>query len=150
MRSSILYPLCAALSITAVGCVDRLLTIDSDPPGSVVYMNDQELGRTPLRKDFTVYGNYDVQVRKDGYQTLKTNTQIQEPWWQLIPLDLVTEVLPLRFRDERHLQYTLSPTTQESVDAHVMVDRATELKSQLLSSPNTRIPTSFPTSNPAK
>ncbi|MGZ3388170.1 MAG: PEGA domain-containing protein, partial [Isosphaeraceae bacterium] len=45
------------------GCVEQTMTIQSDPPGALVYMNDQELGRTPLTKDFTWYGDYDVQVR---------------------------------------------------------------------------------------
>ena len=54
------------------GCVERTMTFQSNPPGALVYVNNQEIGRTPMRRDFTWYGNYDVVLRKDGYETLKT------------------------------------------------------------------------------
>src|SRR5688500_18580755 len=54
------------------GCVVREMVIDSEPRGALVYLNDQEIGRTPLTKEFTWYGTYDAVVRLEGYETLKT------------------------------------------------------------------------------
>jgi hypothetical protein len=40
--------------LVATGCVQRTMRVDSNPPGAIVWMNDQEIGRTPLERDFTV------------------------------------------------------------------------------------------------
>ena len=51
----------------AGGCgVERTLQIESNPPGALVHLNGEEVGRTPMRKAFVWYGTYDVQLRKDG------------------------------------------------------------------------------------
>src|ERR1043165_4777491 len=60
------------LFVGAGGCVRRTLTVTTDPPGAVIYLNGVEAGRTPLERDFVFYGTYDVAVRKEGYETLKT------------------------------------------------------------------------------
>ncbi len=51
------------------GCVQRQLTVTTDPPGTLVHLNGQEFGRTPVTRDFTWYGTYDVELRKEGYET---------------------------------------------------------------------------------
>ena len=38
------------------GCVDRTISITSTPSGALVYLNDEEVGRTPLVTPFTFYG----------------------------------------------------------------------------------------------
>jgi hypothetical protein len=125
------------------------MTINSDPDGAIIFLNDQEIGRTPFTHDFQQYGNYEVEVRKEGYQTIKGNQVMQEPWWQWIPLDLATELLPFHFKDIRHYHYSMLPASTEPADAQVMLSHAAELRGLLLSSPNTRIPTTVPTSEPA-
>jgi hypothetical protein len=125
------------------------MTINSDPDGAIIYLNDQEIGRTPLTHDFQQYGNYQLEVRKDGYQTVKGTQLMEEPWWQLIPLDLVTELLPMHFEDKREYHYTMLPASTQPADGQVMLSRAAQLRALLLSSPHTRIPTSVPTSEPA-
>ena len=90
------------------GCVQRIMTVKSDPPGALVFMNGQEVGRTPLSQEFLWYGNYDVVLRLDGYETLKTNAAVPAPPWQYIPIDLITDMMPLT--DEHVLNYTLTPT----------------------------------------
>jgi hypothetical protein len=126
------------------GCVDRIMTINSDPDGAIIYLNDQEVGRTPLTHDFKQYGNYELEVRKEGYQTIKGNQQMQEPWWQLIPLDLLTELLPFHFEDKRQYHYSMIPASTQPADAQAMLSRANQIRSMLLSSPNTRLPTTGP------
>lgn len=131
------------------GCVERTLTIHSDPPGAMVYMNDQEVGRTPLSRRFLWYGYYDVQVRKDGYQTVNTTTSIVAPWWQWVPFDFVAEILPTRLEDSQSVSYTLQPLSAVQVDPQAIVDRGEALGEQLESGhPTTR--RAKPTSRPAK
>src|SRR3954469_19748625 len=87
------------------GCVERRLTVTSEPEGALLYVNNQEVGRTPVTRNFTWYGNVDVQLREEGYQTRKTSKHVTAPWWQWPPFDLVAEVLPLRLRDEHTISF---------------------------------------------
>ena len=131
------------LLLFASGCITRTLTVKSDPPGALVDLNDQEVGRTPFTKEFLWYGEYDVVLRKEGYETLKTDAQVPAPWWQWIPLDLFTDMLPLR--DDQLVSYKLTPLTPEG-PAKIMA-RAEEMQGMLESSKNTktRLPSTRPT-----
>jgi predicted ATPase len=75
------------------GCVERELTITSQPEGALVYVSDVEVGRTPVTIPFTWYQNYDVILRMDGYQTLKTHARLTPPWYEVPPLDLLQFLL---------------------------------------------------------
>jgi hypothetical protein len=130
------------------GCVRRQLTVRTDPPGALVHLNGQEFGRTPVTRDFTWYGTYDVDLRKEGYQTQKTTGKVIAPWWQWVPIDLFAELLPLT--DRRQLHYTLHPTTQEAVDPDRMLSRAAQLRGKLQSTKNTKKPSTAPVANPAR
>ena len=54
------------------GCVERTIKITSQPSGALVYLNDEEVGRTPTEVRFTFYGDYSVILRKEGHETLNT------------------------------------------------------------------------------
>lgn len=127
----------SAATFLAGGCVQRKLTINSDPPGAVVTMNDREVGRTPLTTDFIWYGDYDVQVRKDGFQTINKPQPLPAPWWQCPPIDLLAELMPWHPTDRRTLNYKLTPLQPEDVDANTLISRSGVLRSQLES---TRVP----------
>jgi hypothetical protein len=89
--------------------VRRTLTIKSDPPGALVYVNDQLKGATPLTYDFTWYGSYRVTLRKEGYDRLDDRRLLRAPVYLWIPFDLVMELLPLPVRDTKTWLYTLTP-----------------------------------------
>ena len=55
-----------ALLLASVGCVERLITVRSQPSGALVYLNDEEVGRTPVTVPFTFYGYYDVRLEHEG------------------------------------------------------------------------------------
>jgi len=131
----------AALMLTTAGCVEQTMTVQSTPPGALVYMNDQELGRTPLTRDFQRYGDYDVQVRLEGYQTLKTHSKLKPPFWNWVPMDLVAYLLPVTFKDHKSLDYRLKPLDPVLDDSAELVQRAETLRQGLESSPFTRVPT---------
>ena len=143
MRASCLrafVPSCLLL----FGCVEQTMSIDSDPPGALVYLNDQEVGRTPLKTDFTWYGDYDVQLRLDGYETLKTHHKVIAPAWNWVPFDLIANLLPFNFRDERQMSFTLRPLDPATDEPAGLLSRASELRGQLESSQFTRQPVTRP------
>jgi hypothetical protein len=125
-----------ALAAAGTGCVQRQLTVTSTPPGALLYLNGVEVGRTPLTRDFTWYGVYDVELRKDGYQTLKTTGDVKAPWWQWVPLDFFAEFFPLT--DRRSLSFAMTPQDPRAADPATLLRRAEQLGSELESSPYTR------------
>ena len=112
-----------AIVICMAGCVRRTLKITTDPPQALVYLNDQEVGRSAVETNFLWYGDYDVAIRREGYQTLQTHWNITAPWYQSIPLDFFFEVLwPGRLHDVHERHYVLLPT--QPVDPEALIERA--------------------------
>lgn len=126
------------LPLLGLGCVDRLMTINSNPSGALVYLNGQEVGRTPMTREFTWYGKYDVVVRKDGYETLKTSAQVKAPIWQWIPLDLAADLLPFHFQDHQQLAFSLQPASTQPTEAHAILDRGEQLRQEVGPAPTTQ------------
>ncbi len=98
-----------ALTAALAGCVERELAITSEPPGALVYVSDVEVGRTPVAFPFTWYGDYDVIVRLDGHETIKTHANIAPPAYEVPPLDLLSALAPWTYHDHRYLHYQLKP-----------------------------------------
>lgn len=121
----------ALVLIPGLGCVRRTLTITTDPPQARVFLNDQEIGRSEVSTDFLWYGDYDVVIRKEGYQTLQTNWTVNPPWYQWIPFDFFAEVLwPGWIHDQHARHFVLEPTVPPT-EAEV-IERAEELRDQAL------------------
>jgi len=92
MRPSFLaLPLLACAALSA-GCVTRTISITSEPTGARVFLNDREVGRTPLTTGFTFYGVYDVRLEQDGCIPLWTKATASEPWWEYPGVDLLAEL----------------------------------------------------------
>jgi hypothetical protein len=144
MRTTLtLLVMCALLAPLACGCrAQRTLNIDSDPAGALVFINGQEAGRTPFRHDFEFYGNYDVVLRKEGYETLKTTRRVKAPISAYPPFDLVSEMVGTR--DVRDWRFELSPARPGPVDPELLINRAQALESDLRSSRYTRPPSTMP------
>ncbi len=119
----------AGLVVCVSGCVRRTLTVNTEPQGALVYINDEEIGRSPASTDFTWYGDYDIVIRKDGHETVQTHEKINAPWYQLIPFDFFAEVLwPGQIHDERFLSYTLTQRVEPSRDE--LIEAATAFREQ--------------------
>ena len=118
----------AAAVLTTVGCVQRRMTIRSNPPGALVYVDDYQIGTTPVSTDFVYYGTRKIRLVKDGYETLTVRQPFPLPWYQLFPIDFVTENLwPWEIRDERVVDLAMMPagvTVPESVVARAEQVRA--------------------------
>jgi hypothetical protein len=113
----------ALLSVCLPGCVRRRMTVLSDPPGALVYVDDQEVGVTPVSAPFTYYGTRKIQLVKDGYETLTVKQTFSPPWYEIPPLDFVSENLwPHETRDEQLVNFQLQP--QQVLPTEKLLERA--------------------------
>ena len=100
--------LCAGLM---TGCVERRFVITTDPPYAAVY--DEKglpMGASPADRQFTYYGKYRFTLVRDGYQTMIIEEKVKAPWYEIAPLDFISEnVIPWTIRDVRHFHYELQP-----------------------------------------
>jgi len=123
-----------ALSMFAIivltGCVERELTIDTEPQGALVELNDEQIGISPVTVSFNWYGDYCVRIRKEGYETLNTNRMLKGPWYDYFPFDFFAQIVnPNRIVDSYEWTFELSSRQQISRDE--LIRNAQELKSQL-------------------
>lgn len=115
------------VSLISGGCMRRRMTVRSNPPGALVYVDKQEIGVTPVSTPFTYYGTREIQLVKGGYETIKVDQQIRTPWYEYPPLDFVTENLwPFEVRDERVLDFQLVP--QQVIPDSQLIQRAEQLR----------------------
>ena len=111
------------------GCVQRTITVTSEPAGALVWLNDEEVGRTPVAVPFTWYGTYDVRLEKEGFAPLWTTGEAAMPWWELPGPDLVAEMLP-GAESNVAWHYEMRPTDPEAVDTAELRDRARGLRDE--------------------
>ncbi|MCA9217221.1 MAG: PEGA domain-containing protein [Planctomycetales bacterium] len=110
------------------GCVRRRMTVRSNPPGALVYIDDQEIGKTPVSTSFTYYGTRKIRLARDGFETETVMQKVKPPWYQIPPLDFISENLyPGELRDERILDFDLSP--QQVSTREELLGRANDLRS---------------------
>ena len=123
---------CAAIAflVRPVGCVERSITIETDPPGATVWVNSEEKGKTPLTVPFTFYGTYEFRFELEGYQTVVVNEDLNAPAYQIFPLDLVTDVfLPGTLHDDKLFSYGLEKQTAATRED--LLNRAKELRDEV-------------------
>jgi len=111
------------------GCVERNLTINTEPDGALVILNDEEIGISPVTVGFEWYGDYNVAIRKEGFETLKTHRKLKAPWYDGFPFDLFAQILPHRIVDSYEWQFDLEEKKQIAPDQ--LIQNAEQLRSQL-------------------
>lgn len=125
--SRLIVPLLLVACLLSPGCVRRRMTIRSNPDGATVYVDDQEIGTTPVSASYNYYGTRKIQLVRDGYETLTVMHKFQQPWYQFPPLDFVTEnLLPREVRDEQIVDIELEP--QCVVPTPELLNRAQQLR----------------------
>jgi hypothetical protein len=105
-----------ALALVAVlpGCVTRKLFLVTDPPGARVSLDGRIVGTTPYSVEFLSYGTRRLELELDGHARRVEPLDLELPWWQVFPMDLVTDLLvPWTIEDERHFSFTLDPVDPE-------------------------------------
>jgi hypothetical protein len=76
----ILLALGLSTGLFLTGCVERKLTINTEPQGALVILNDEEIGTSPVTVSFEWYGDYWVRISKEGYESLNTHRPLKGPW----------------------------------------------------------------------
>ena len=131
VRHNSLILLVAGLSVSLLlaGCVERRLTINTEPQGALVILNDEEIGESPVTVPFNWYGDYWVRISKQGYETLDTHRELKGPWYDHFPFDFFAMLNPKRTLDSYEWTFELSP--KEEISREELIQKAEELRKEL-------------------
>jgi hypothetical protein len=120
------------VAATSAGCVERRYVVTSDPPGALVFRNGVPLGPTPVDDIFVYYGEYELTLVKDGYETLRAKVKISPPWYEYPGIDFISEnIFPYTIRDIREggqFHFDLQPL--QAVRPDDVLKRAGELRAR--------------------
>ncbi|MEO1008631.1 MAG: PEGA domain-containing protein [Planctomycetota bacterium] len=115
--------------VSLAGCGSRTLSITSEPSGALVSLNGDEVGRTPLEVGFRYYGQYDVRLRREGYEPLAANPWAAAPWYEYPPIDVVLLPFPIETRIDWHFELEPAASTGDAPEARdALIERAGELR----------------------
>ena len=124
------YLFCVLCLVTLLcGCVERKLSIRSDPAEADVYIDGEKIGKTPCEIPFTFYGTRQVTIEKEGYSTVNNLVEIPTPPYEFFPFDFVFEVLiPAEIDDAHEFSYIMEEEIIEEADEKAIFQRAKKLK----------------------
>jgi hypothetical protein len=127
----------AALLLVAVvlsGCVTRRLFLVTDPPGATVFLDGRDVGRTPYQEEFFSYGVRRVELEMPGYARRVELLEVDNPWWQAFPIDIVTDLLlPWTITDDRTFSFRMlavDPEGSSWEDARAAYERMREFMAE--------------------
>src|SRR3954451_10831886 len=113
------------------GCVERRYTVRSDPPNALVIVNGESLGTAPVSRSYNFYGDREITLMLDGYQTKTLIQPMNAPWWDNYVTEFFSEnLIPYPLRDDREFTYQLTPAQSPTEEA--LSDRAESLRSEAL------------------
>ncbi len=101
----------AAVALTACssGSMRKIATITSDPPCAQVWMNGVYRGETPVEIPYNWNWFYDFRLEKAGYEPFNIRERFYTSPQHMAPLDLVSELSPVRVNESQWRHYTLTP-----------------------------------------
>ncbi len=103
------------------------MTIRSNPPGALVYVDGYEIGTTPCSTSFIYYGQRQIRLVKDGYETLTVIQPVSTPWYEIPGVDFFSEnLVPGKVRDQRVFDFVLQ--RQIMVPPQQLRERAESLR----------------------
>jgi len=130
-RTGKFWTLTVVAAVLALGgCVERELTVNTNPQGGLVVLNDEEIGEAPVTVSFQWYGDYNVRITKEGFETLRTHRELKGPWYDHFPFDFFAQILsPKRIVDSYEWTFDLEPATE--VNRQELIEKAETLRSEL-------------------
>ena len=117
------------LFTSVLGCVKRTISITTTPPDALVWVNDREVGRTPLTFEFTYYGEYDLRLELDEYEPIMTTAWTQQPLWDAPFVDFVSDVAPVNLHSTTLWHFALE---QPKDNPELLLERAKNLRLKTL------------------
>jgi hypothetical protein len=132
LSKRIFFVVLAMVSVTlcfCTGCVERKITITTEPSGALVLLNDEEVGTSPVTVGFEWYGDYNVQISKSGYQTLKTHQNLKRPVADRFPVDLFADMFSSKIY-QYNWNFKLEPL--QPIDKEKLIKSAVDLQKQAL------------------
>ncbi len=114
------------------GCVERIVAVRTDPPGATLSVDGETVGRTPCEVRYVWYGTREIVVEHRGYRPVREMLPLRPPWWQIFPLDFITDVLiPFTLTDRVEVEYVLEPADRSLEGREEMRRRAEELRGRV-------------------
>jgi len=132
----IAYCLLPLFLLLLTGCVERRIRVTSSPAGARVWINDQQVGTTPLETRFTFYGGYDVRLELEGYNSVNELRQAKAPLYEYPGPDLIATALPFKLKPlvKWHFDLTqVEEKTNPEAARENLLNRAESLRQQALS-----------------
>ena len=129
-NSSIILSAALLATFLISGCVERRLTINTQPQGALVVLNDEEIGTSPVTVSFEWYGDYNVRISKEGFETLKTHRQLKAPWYDACPFDFFAQILSSE-RIVDSYEWTFELQHLRSPDREELIEQAEKLEKNL-------------------
>ena len=119
---------CLSLALAAglSGCIERTIRITSEPPGALVTLNDEQIGRTPVEAEFTFHGDYDVRLQLEGHTPIHESRRAKAPIYEYPVIDLVAEALPVTLENTQEWHFTLEPSPEALIEAGALDERTFE------------------------
>ncbi len=127
------------------GCnsLHRRLTITSEPSGARVWVNDQEIGKTPISKNIVYSGTYKIRCEKDGNETTTVMHQVRTPWYLYPGLDFFSEnFVPGEIRDLQQCHVVLP--NKRMVPNDELLETANAMRNQVQNNANLTAPQGTP------
>jgi len=115
----------SVVSMPSCGSVERRITITSSPDNAHVWLNDTDVGYTPLEVDFTWFGTYEVRVYKPGYEPIHENREIHAPLHEKPGIDFIAAMTPFKKSTRIDWHFDLAPATPSDDE---LILRAQELQ----------------------
>ncbi len=97
------------------GCIHRRVTIHSDPPGALAKVDGKVIGYTPASYDYTWYGEREIELLRDGFETKKQLVRFDAPWYQRFPLEFFSDNFAgTHLQDHRQIRIGMQPRRRDS------------------------------------
>lgn len=115
----------AGLPVLFTGCVERQLVFETaaDYGDVEIEVDGHPVGKAPCTVSFHRYGVREWVARADGYEIASGRIDLEEPWYQYPPMDLVTEgIVPFTIVDRHRVEVTLTELSER--DAGRLYGRA--------------------------
>ncbi len=117
--------------LSGCGGLQRELTINTQPAGALVILNDEEIGTSPVTVSFNWYGDYSVRISRQGFETLSTHRELEAPWYDMFPFDFIASFCwPTRTLDSYEWTFELKPYEEPVRDD--LLQAAQKLKTEAL------------------